>query len=96
MLIDTHTHLDDPEFTEDFDQVLERARATNVTHIISVGVDLEIERAMHSVDGEASGNLRHRRRASDRVGICAGRCARCTARIGKASPSRGDRGDGSG
>ncbi|MSR65562.1 MAG: TatD family deoxyribonuclease [Verrucomicrobiae bacterium] len=41
MLIDTHAHLDYPEFAEDFDQVLQRARDAGVTRIIAVGVDLE-------------------------------------------------------
>jgi TatD DNase family protein len=41
MLVDTHAHLDYPEFADDFPQVIERARAAGVTHVISVGVDLE-------------------------------------------------------
>jgi TatD DNase family protein len=41
MLVDTHAHLDYPEFAADFPQVIERARAAGVTRIISVGVDLE-------------------------------------------------------
>lgn len=41
MLIDTHAHLDYPEFAEDFTEVIDRARTAGVTRLISVGVDLE-------------------------------------------------------
>src|SRR5262245_4809462 len=41
MLLDTHAHLDYPDFADDFPQVIERARAADVTRIIAVGVDLE-------------------------------------------------------
>src|SRR5688572_18108307 len=41
MLIDTHAHLDYPDFAPDFAQVIERAHAAGVTRIITVGVDLE-------------------------------------------------------
>lgn len=41
MLVDTHAHLDYPEFAEDLPQVIERARTAGVTRIIAVGVDLE-------------------------------------------------------
>jgi len=41
MLIDTHAHLDYPEFAEDFPQIIERARTAGVTRIIAIGVDLE-------------------------------------------------------
>ena len=40
MLIDTHAHLDMPDFEKDLNEVLERARHAGVTHIISVGIDL--------------------------------------------------------
>lgn len=40
MYIDTHAHLDFPEFRDDFDAVLERLKAANVVKIINVGVDL--------------------------------------------------------
>ena len=35
-LIDTHSHLFLEEFSEDFPQVIERARAAGVTHIFTV------------------------------------------------------------
>lgn len=41
MLIDTHAHLDYPEFAADFAEVIARARAAGVTRLITVGVDLE-------------------------------------------------------
>lgn len=40
MLIDTHAHLDYPEFQADFDAVLENARREGVTRIISIGTGL--------------------------------------------------------
>jgi len=45
MLIDSHAHLDAPEFNGDRDQVLTRARKQGVSTIINVGVDLESSRA---------------------------------------------------
>ncbi|MEY2408685.1 MAG: TatD DNase family protein [Verrucomicrobiota bacterium] len=38
---DTHAHLDYPEFTADFPQILERARAAGIERIITIGTDLE-------------------------------------------------------
>jgi len=45
LLIDSHAHLDAPEFNGDRDQVLTRARKQGVSTIINVGVDLESSRA---------------------------------------------------
>lgn len=39
MLIDSHAHLDFPEFADDLPGVLERARKNGVTRIITIGVD---------------------------------------------------------
>ena len=44
MLIDTHAHLDYPEFQEDFAGVLERAQAAGVTRIITIGTSVESSR----------------------------------------------------
>jgi len=41
MLIDTHSHISFPEFKEDLDEVLERAKKAGVEKIISVGCDLK-------------------------------------------------------
>lgn len=41
MLTDTHAHLDYPDFSEDFDQVLARAREQGVRRIITIGTGLE-------------------------------------------------------
>lgn len=38
---DTHGHLDYPEFTADFEGVLQRARAAGITKLISIGTDLD-------------------------------------------------------
>ena len=40
MYADTHCHLDFPDFDADQAEVLERARAVGVTHIVVPGVDL--------------------------------------------------------
>ena len=40
--VDTHVHLHFPEFQLDFDQVIERARASGVRFLINVGTDLEL------------------------------------------------------
>ena len=44
MLIDTHAHLDYPEFAADFDAVLERALGAGVERIISIGTSVESSR----------------------------------------------------
>lgn len=45
LLIDTHTHLDFPEFDGDREQVIERALAAGVKAMINVGADLDSSRA---------------------------------------------------
>lgn len=45
MLIDTHCHLDFPEFAKDFEKVLARARSAGVGKIINPGVELSNSRA---------------------------------------------------
>lgn len=44
MLIDTHAHLDFPDFAEDLDAVLDRASAAGVTRFISIGTSVESSR----------------------------------------------------
>ena len=44
MLIDTHAHLDFPEFFNDFDDVLRRAAEAGVTRIITIGTSIESSR----------------------------------------------------
>lgn len=44
MLIDTHAHLDFPDFSADFDDVLARASAAGVTRIITIGTGIESSR----------------------------------------------------
>lgn len=41
MLIDTHCHLGDPAFAADLDEVIGRARAAGVAHIVTVGENPE-------------------------------------------------------
>ncbi len=40
MIWDTHAHVDDPRFREDFAKMLKRAQAAEVTRILNVGYDL--------------------------------------------------------
>jgi Tat protein secretion system quality control protein TatD with DNase activity len=44
MLIDTHAHLDFPEFVEDLDHVLLRAKQAGVERIITIGSTLQSSR----------------------------------------------------
>ncbi len=44
MLIETHAHLDYPEFAADFDDVLRRANEAEVTRIITIGTSIESSR----------------------------------------------------
>src|ERR1043166_4824980 len=41
MLIETHAHLDYPDFASDFDDVLRRATEAGVTRIITIGTSIE-------------------------------------------------------
>ena len=45
MLIDTHAHLDYPDFAADFEDILGRATAAGVTRIITIGTSLGSSRA---------------------------------------------------
>jgi len=44
MIIDTHAHLDYPDFAEDFDGVLARAQEAGVTRIITIGTGIASSR----------------------------------------------------
>lgn len=44
MLIDTHAHLDFPEFSDDLDAVLQRAKDKGVREIVTIGIDLASSR----------------------------------------------------
>src|SRR3977135_331458 len=41
MLVETHAHLDYPDFAPDFDDVLRRATEAGVTRIITIGTSIE-------------------------------------------------------
>lgn len=41
VFLDTHAHLDYPDFAPDFAQMIERAQAAGITRMISIGTDLE-------------------------------------------------------
>lgn len=44
MLVETHAHLDYPDFVSDFAEVLQRATAAGVTRIITIGTSIESSR----------------------------------------------------
>ena len=44
MLVETHAHLDYPDFANDFDEVLGRATEAGVTRIITIGTSVESSR----------------------------------------------------
>ncbi len=44
-MIDTHCHLDFPDYREDLDQVIERARQAGVEKMITIGIDARSSRA---------------------------------------------------
>ena len=44
MLVDTHAHLDFPEFADDFDGVLHRAKEAGVERIVTIGTTLKSSR----------------------------------------------------
>jgi TatD DNase family protein len=44
MLIETHAHLDYPDFAADFDDVLRRANEAGVTRIVTIGTSIESNR----------------------------------------------------
>jgi TatD DNase family protein len=41
MLVDTHCHLDFPEFDQDRDEVIERAKSQGIDYIVNIGASLE-------------------------------------------------------
>jgi len=43
-MIDTHTHLDFPEFDQDREEVIRRAFDNGIKAIVNIGVDLERSR----------------------------------------------------
>ena len=44
MLTDTHAHLDYPDFAEDLDEVLTRAKDAGVTRIVTIGTGIASSR----------------------------------------------------
>src|SRR5438128_9906247 len=51
MLFDTHAHLHFPDFADDLDAVLERARAEGVRGMVTIGTDGETNRAVVELAG---------------------------------------------
>jgi len=44
MIIDTHAHLDFPDFKDDIDEVIDRARGVGVEYLINVGTTVASSR----------------------------------------------------
>ncbi|HEX5471743.1 MAG TPA: TatD family hydrolase, partial [Lacipirellulaceae bacterium] len=44
-LFDTHAHLDQPEFDDDRDAVMDRAREAGIEHIIAIGISADTSAA---------------------------------------------------
>jgi len=55
MLVDTHVHLNSPEFAADLDAVLERAAAAGVQRFLCPGYDLASSRAAARLAGGSAG-----------------------------------------
>ena len=54
MLIDTHAHLDDPQFAADLPAVLERAHAASVEHILTIATTAASSAASVALAGQHS------------------------------------------
>ena len=54
MLIETHAHLDYPDFASDFDEVLRRATEAGVTRIITIGTSVESSQRAVDLAGKYS------------------------------------------
>jgi len=52
MLIETHAHLDYPDFANDFDDVLRRANEAGVTRILTIGTSIESSRRAIELAGQ--------------------------------------------
>ena len=56
-MIDTHSHLYDEAFDEDFSQALERALQSGVTHLIVPGIDSSVHDRMMARATQAGGTV---------------------------------------
>jgi TatD DNase family protein len=54
-LIDTHAHLDFPEFADSIPAAIERAQQAGVTTIVTIGIDLESSRKAAQIAGAHAG-----------------------------------------
>ncbi|MGI6553937.1 MAG: TatD family hydrolase [Bacillota bacterium] len=54
-LFDTHAHLDFPEYSEDFEEVLSRCRENQVEYVVNVGIDVDTSRKSVSMARNNSG-----------------------------------------
>ena len=69
MLIETHAHLDYPDFAPDFDDVLRRATEAGVTRILTIGTSIESSRRAIEIGGKIFERFRGHRRSSN---LCRG------------------------
>ena len=63
-IIDSHCHLDFPDFADDLDAVVERARAAGVERMITIGTRVRQSSARGRDRGALRRRLLHRRHAS--------------------------------
>ena len=63
-LIDSHCHLDFPDFADDLDAVVERARAAGVERMITIGTKVAEGRRRGRDRRAVRRHLLHRRHAS--------------------------------
>jgi TatD DNase family protein len=54
-LFDTHAHLDQPEFDDDRAEVIARARAAGVTHIVAIGISADTSQVCVDMAAEFEG-----------------------------------------
>ena len=74
MLIDTHAHLDFPDFANDLQDVLGRADEAGVRRIITIGTSIETQPACDRARGKGSIFVRGDRRSSQPRRGGGGRC----------------------
>ena len=44
ILVDTHAHIDEEGFAQDFDEMLERAYANDVKYVVNIGANMDESR----------------------------------------------------
>jgi TatD DNase family protein len=75
MLVDSHCHLDSPEFSDDLDEVVERARAAGVGAMVTISTVLAQAETLREISGRFDGVYCtvgvHPHEAKDHAGVSA-------------------------